>query len=78
MSSFLKYTDVDNMSLNALIETAGQISALLSYVDLIDTPQHDLPQRTTTHVEPEHGGGARRCDDLERNALGRKRRKPLD
>lgn len=78
MSTFFKYTDLDGMSLNALIEMAGQISSLLSYVDLIDTPQNNLPRRITQNALPSHVLGARRCDDLERNALGRKRRKTIE
>ena len=73
MSSFLDYTDKD-LSLSALIEMAGQISALLSYVQLIDTAQENLPRRTSTWTEAEMPAVPRRVDDLQRNALGRKRR----
>jgi hypothetical protein len=76
MSSFFEYTDLTAMSLPALVEMAGQISALLSYVQLIDTPHHVLPRRLVTHaVESNTSSTSRRRDDLQRNALGRKRRK---
>jgi|TARA_B110000483_G_scaffold231040_1_gene296941 hypothetical protein len=64
----------DNASILELIEFAGQLGALLSYVQLIDLPESQLPRRITvsqTVFEP----SVRRTDDLQRNALGRKRRK---
>ena len=64
----------DNASILELIEFAGQLGALLSYVQLIDLPESQLPRRITvpqTVFEP----SVRRADDLQRNALGRKRRK---
>lgn len=73
MSSFLKYTDTD-LSLSSLIEMAGQISSLLSYVQLIDTTQTSLPRRTLSHSTENIDLAPRRADDLQRNALGRKRR----
>lgn len=73
MSSFLKYTDT-NLSLSSLIEMAGQISSLLSYVQLIDTSQTNLPRRTLLHSVENIDSVPRRADDLQRNALGRKRR----
>lgn len=73
MSSFLKYTDTE-LSLSSLIEMAGQISSLLSYVQLIDTTQTSFPRRTLSHSTENIDLAPRRADDLQRNALGRKRR----
>lgn len=74
MSTFLNYTEIDKMSLSALVEMAGQISALLSYVQLIDTPQDALARRVVPYQYDEVVTCSRRSDDLQRNALGRKRR----
>lgn len=64
----------DNSTILELVEFAGQLGALMSYVQLIDMPEAQLPRRIrTTPVANEPS--VRRTDDLQRNALGRKRRK---
>jgi hypothetical protein len=65
-----------DMSIMEMLEFAGQLGALMSYVQLIDTVQNALPRRNDVlnPVEIEPQRNARRVDGLQRNALGRKRR----
>jgi hypothetical protein len=77
-STFFHSTDLDAMSLSALVELAGQFGALLSYIQLIDTPQEALPRRIIPFKYEVPATPGRRNDDLQRNALGRKRRADTD
>ena len=74
-SSLLDNMNPD-MSIMEMLEFAGQLGALMSYVQLIDTVQNALPRRNDVlnPVEIEPQRNARRVDGLQRNALGRKRR----
>lgn len=74
-SSLLDNMNPD-MSIMEMLEFAGQLGALMSYVQLIDTVQNALPRRNEVlnPVEIEPQRNARRVDGLQRNALGRKRR----
>lgn len=58
-------------SLMELLAQAGEISALISYLMVIDTPQQGMPCRMNVPVETEKLKPKR--DSLMRQALGRKR-----
>lgn len=71
-SRLLEYMNKD-MSIMEMMELSGQLGALMSYVQLIDTVQNALPRRLENCTD-EPARAARRVDGLQRNALGRKRR----
>ena len=74
-SVLLQNMNIENMSIMELVELSGQLGALMSYVQLIDTVQNALPRRLETTKDcDEPARAARRIDGLQRNALGRKRR----
>lgn len=61
------------MSIMELIEFAGQVSAFLSFVPLIDTT-YDAKARRIIPYTAIVSTYVRKTDDLQRNALGRKRK----
>lgn len=75
-SFLLKFIEKEKeKDLPALLEFAGQIASLLSYLQVIDTPQSHMARRTSAYTKTVSSAiNSRRIDDLQRNALGRKRR----
>lgn len=68
-------SETDDLTFMGLVEFAGQLGAMISYVQLVELPQSHFSRRLTlykTDGPPHHPS---RTDDLQRNALGRKRRK---
>ena len=74
-SLLLAYMNPREKHIADMIEFAGQLGALMSFVQLIDTVQGALPRREDgPAISGENARTARRVDGLQRNALGRKRR----
>jgi ribulose bisphosphate carboxylase small subunit len=68
-------SDTQDAELMALIELAGQLGAMISYVRLVELPQSHFARRLASYVVENPTNQPSRTDDLQRNALGRKRRK---
>ena len=71
MSVFLTF--MEPRSIMETVELGSQLAALISFAMLIDTSQNALPRRLVAY-EGDTARYTRRVDDLQRNALGRKRK----
>jgi len=68
-------SSLKDKSLMDLLAQAGELSAFISYLMVIDTPQQGLPCRIYNEMPQEKTKVKR--DSLQRQALGRKRAKTI-